>query len=80
MLLPLAHAQLLPCGVINPSSDLSVHGVFAFCIMGRVSEMVIARLGRWNINVQHSNYVTDMPLTGLLAAAGHTGEGERVWR
>jgi len=32
----------------------------------RVNELIIARLGRWNINVQHSNYATDMPLKGLL--------------
>lgn len=42
----------------------------------RVPDIVVARIGRWNIDVQHSSYVTDMPVRGLLAAAGHFGEGE----
>jgi hypothetical protein len=32
-------------------------------------------MGRWNIDVQHSNYVTDIPVSGSLAAAGHVHNG-----
>uniref|UniRef100_A0A7S3QMP7 Ndc10 domain-containing protein n=1 Tax=Dunaliella tertiolecta TaxID=3047 RepID=A0A7S3QMP7_DUNTE len=36
-----------------------------------VPAIVIARMGRWNIDIQHSNYVTDTPVQGLLAAGGY---------
>lgn len=44
-----------------------------FC---RVPAIVIVRMGRWNIDIQHSNYVTDTPVQGLLAAGGFEHGGE----
>eukprot|EP00967_Tisochrysis_lutea_P047341 scaffold57646_cov16-Tisochrysis_lutea.AAC.1 len=70
--------------LIKPYMEAIRHSCSKVCHAFRASgarmvpAIVIARMGRWNIDIQHSNYVTDTPVQGLLAAGGFTLQSDGV--